>query len=85
MLSRTLRRTYVYALAFKSRAQFSGELDCAWGVAMDADCFAIDLDILPFDGTHLAFAQHPQHALSGFLGIMKQCILPRARNEPAVI
>ena len=74
-----------HAVALKLRAQFAYKFDSARGVAVNTDRFAAHLDILAFNRTHLAFAQHPQYTLGCFIWIMKQCVRSRARDEPAII
>ena len=61
---RTLRRADLDAIALKSSTQFARELDCARCIAVDTNGFATYGHIAAFDGTHLAFAQHPQHAFA---------------------
>ena len=49
LLPRTFRRADFHAFAFKSYAQFACKFNGAGCIAVDADCFAADLDILAFD------------------------------------
>src|SRR6266704_434121 len=78
-------RANSHAFTFELCSQFMGELNCARRVAMNADCFAPYIHIATFDGTHFAFAQHPQHALSSHFWIAKQGVRSRPRHEPTVI
>ena len=77
----SLRRIDPHAFAFKSTSQFARELDRARCIAVDTNGFAAHGHVAAFDGAYLAFAQHPQHPLSSFFGVVQQCIRPRTRRQ----
>jgi hypothetical protein len=83
--SRALRCADSYSFAFQLRSQFTRELNRAGRIAMNANRFSAHLNIAAFDRTHFVFAQHSQHPRGSFFWIPKQCIRPRARNQPTVI
>src|SRR3954454_7632708 len=68
---RRLRRANFHAFRLQLPSQFARELDRARCVAVNTNGFATHGHVAAFHRAHFPFAQHPQHPLSRFFGVVE--------------